>query len=184
MDRGQIGTVLVNLLLNALDAVAVGGRVEVTIDEPAGGTVRISVVDTGAGIPENVLGRLFTPFVTTKATGTGLGLSLSARILEEHGGAISGGNRPEGGAQLCPDAAGTVHLRVVSAVTNGTRTRRIERMSADRTNEMRACGARSSCFLFLRSVEIGVGRGIRVRIRCSPVALGHTEICCDNAAGR
>src|SRR5205085_7304414 len=100
LDRGQIGTVLVNLLLNALDALPGGGRVEVRLDRPDGGTVRLAVADSGAGIPDRVLSRLFTPFVTTKTTGTGLGLSLSARILEEHGGAITGGNRPEGGARF------------------------------------------------------------------------------------
>jgi signal transduction histidine kinase len=100
VDRGQIGTVLVNLLLNALDATPVTGRVDVVLDQPPSGTVRLTVSDTGAGIPEAVLGRLFTPFVTSKPAGTGLGLSLSARILEEHGGAISGGNRPEGGARF------------------------------------------------------------------------------------
>ena len=54
--------------------------------------------DTGAGIPAEMAGRLFTPFATTKPTGTGLGLSLSRRILEEHGGRIAASNRPEGGA--------------------------------------------------------------------------------------
>jgi signal transduction histidine kinase len=58
------------------------------------------VADTGPGIPASVLGKLFTPFVTTKATGTGLGLSLSARILQEHGGSITGANPSEGGARF------------------------------------------------------------------------------------
>jgi signal transduction histidine kinase len=100
VDRGQIGTVLVNLLLNALDATSKGGRIEVVLEPPANGAVRVVVSDTGSGIPEAVLGRLFTPFVTTKSTGTGLGLSLAARVVEEHGGAVSGGNRPEGGARF------------------------------------------------------------------------------------
>ena len=100
LDRGQIGTVLVNLLLNALDAMPGGGQISVDLDRAAAGCVRLTVADTGPGLPETVISRLFTPFVTTKPTGTGLGLSLSARILEEHGGAISGGNRPEGGARF------------------------------------------------------------------------------------
>ena len=100
VDRGQLGTVLVNLFLNALDAMPGGGRLDVSLDLPAEGVVRLAVADTGTGIPEKALGRLFTPFVTTKPTGTGLGLSLSARILEEHGGTIHGENRPEGGARF------------------------------------------------------------------------------------
>ena len=54
----------------------------------------------GAGIPPEMAGRLFTPFATTKPTGTGLGLSLSSRILKEHGGDVTAGNRPEGGASF------------------------------------------------------------------------------------
>jgi signal transduction histidine kinase len=97
VDRGQICTVLVNLLLNALDAMPRGGRLEVRA-EAAGDRAVVRVADTGAGIAPAVAGRLFTPFVSTKPTGTGLGLSLSRRILAEHGGDIRAGNRPEGGA--------------------------------------------------------------------------------------
>jgi signal transduction histidine kinase len=98
VDRGQLGTVLVNLFLNALDAMPNGGRLDVRLDDPAPQGVRLTVSDSGGGIPAAIAGRLFTPFATTKPTGTGLGLSLSKRILEEHGGALAAGNRPEGGA--------------------------------------------------------------------------------------
>ena len=99
VDRGQICTVLVNLLLNALDAMPQGGRLEVGADT-AGHEAVLCVADTGPGIPADVASRLFTPFVSTKPTGTGLGLSISRRILEEHGGSIRAGNRPEGGAMF------------------------------------------------------------------------------------
>jgi signal transduction histidine kinase len=97
LDAGQFGTVLVNLMLNALDAMPRGGdlRVEVEAD---GRECRLRVRDTGPGIAPEIAGRLFTPFASTKPTGTGLGLSLSRRIVEEHGGTITAANGPEGGA--------------------------------------------------------------------------------------
>jgi signal transduction histidine kinase len=97
VDKSLICTVLVNLFLNALDAMPHGGRLEVAKERSAGET-RIHVTDTGSGIPPEIVGRLFTPFASSKPTGTGLGLSISRRIVDEHGGRISGGNRPEGGA--------------------------------------------------------------------------------------
>jgi signal transduction histidine kinase len=96
-DAGQVHTVLVNLLFNALDALPRGGRVDVRLDAPDG-VCRLHVCDSGPGIAPEMAGKLFTPFASTKPTGTGLGLSLARRIVEEHGGRISGANRPEGGA--------------------------------------------------------------------------------------
>jgi signal transduction histidine kinase len=98
VDRGQFATVLVNLLLNALDAMPTGGRLEVDLKTAEDGGARLVVRDTGCGIPPEMMDRLFTPFATTKPTGTGLGLSLSSRILKEHGGDVTASNRPEGGA--------------------------------------------------------------------------------------
>jgi two-component system, NtrC family, sensor histidine kinase HydH len=100
VDRGQLGTVLVNLFLNALDAMPKGGRLEADLETTDGGGVRLTVRDTGGGIPPEIAARLFTPFATTKPTGTGLGLSLSRRIMKEHGGDVTASNRPEGGASF------------------------------------------------------------------------------------
>jgi signal transduction histidine kinase len=97
VDRGQWCTVLVNLFINALDAMPRGGRLEVALAADAE-ELELNVCDTGGGIPAAMLGRLFRPFASTKATGTGLGLSICKRIVEEHGGTIRGANRPEGGA--------------------------------------------------------------------------------------
>jgi two-component system sensor histidine kinase HydH len=98
VDRDQIHSVLVNLLLNALDAMPHGGRLEVELRTALDGSVTLQVADTGPGIARNVLDRLFEPFVSTKPTGTGLGLSVSRRIIEEHDGTIRVQNRPAGGA--------------------------------------------------------------------------------------
>jgi signal transduction histidine kinase len=98
-DRDQLHTVLVNLLLNALDAMPNGGGLEIELGT-ASTEANLSISDTGAGIAPAIAGRLFTPFASTKPTGTGLGLSLSRRIIEEHGGQISASNRPQGGARF------------------------------------------------------------------------------------
>jgi two-component system, NtrC family, sensor histidine kinase HydH len=98
IDRGQLSTVVVNLLLNALDVLPKGGRIDVTL---RGGTnVEITVEDDGPGISPAVLPRLFTPFASTKPTGTGLGLSICKRVMQEHDGQIYAANRPEGGARF------------------------------------------------------------------------------------
>jgi len=105
----QISQVLLNLLLNAIQAIDRKGtillRVVATTTSrlpTAGRAVRVSVEDTGPGIPPDALPKMFEPFFTTKAPGegTGLGLSVSWGILKEHHGAIFAGNRPEGGARF------------------------------------------------------------------------------------
>ena len=98
VDRDQMHSVLVNLMLNALDAMPHGGRLDVELWPALDGSIVLRVGDSGPGIPDDVLGRLFEPFVSTKPTGTGLGLSISRRIIEEHDGTIRVQNRPEGGA--------------------------------------------------------------------------------------
>jgi signal transduction histidine kinase len=97
VDRSQLCTVLVNLFINALDAMPRGGRLAVRLDS-SGDELRVVVGDTGEGIPPAVHDRLFTPFTSSKPTGTGLGLCISRRIIEEHGGQLRGTNTAEGGA--------------------------------------------------------------------------------------
>jgi two-component system, NtrC family, sensor histidine kinase HydH len=100
IDTGQLTTVLVNLILNSLDAMTRGGGLVVELMEESADKALLTVADDGPGIAANMIERLFTPFATTKPAGTGLGLSLSRRIVEEHGGTITAGNRPEGGARF------------------------------------------------------------------------------------
>jgi signal transduction histidine kinase len=88
-DPQQLHQVFVNLLINAIEAMPRGGRLSLaTADEPPPGCLAIEVRDTGGGIPAELLPRLFEPFATTKERGTGLGLAVSRRIIEEHGGTI------------------------------------------------------------------------------------------------
>ncbi|MFZ7128232.1 MAG: sensor histidine kinase [Desulfobacterales bacterium] len=88
-DPGRLRQVLVNLLTNALDAIESGGRVRVSAKRSGNGIV-VEIFDDGAGIPKELLDRIFEPFFTTKTPGrgTGLGLYLSLRIVEELGGVI------------------------------------------------------------------------------------------------
>lgn len=90
-NEGEIAQVVLNLVLNAGDAMstqATGTVVVRTRDAPEGG-VLIEVEDSGPGIPPEVAARLFTPFFTTKSAGTGLGLSVSRRIVEGHEGTLT-----------------------------------------------------------------------------------------------
>ncbi len=92
--KGEVRQVISNLLVNAYDALANGGRLTIETDRAAGGEgeperVLLRVIDDGPGIPEEVLEQIFEPFFTTKqGTGTGLGLWVSQTIVEKHGGTI------------------------------------------------------------------------------------------------
>jgi C4-dicarboxylate-specific signal transduction histidine kinase len=100
-DQVLLQQVLMNLVLNAMDAMAdtPPARRHVTIGSDVRATqVDVSVRDTGPGLPEEVIGTLFTPFVTTKANGLGIGLTIVWSIVDAHGGTIVARNNPEGGA--------------------------------------------------------------------------------------
>lgn len=100
-DSTQIRQVIHNLVQNAQDALA--GRNEPRIEirtEPAGAHVRMTVEDNGSGFPEEMMSRIFEPYVTTKPRGTGLGLAIVKKIVDEHRGSIAIENRPASGASV------------------------------------------------------------------------------------
>ncbi len=87
VDPDKMKQVLLNLCLNALESMPSGGSLTVTLSVD-GGNIRITVTDTGTGIAEEDLTRVFDPYFTTKSTGTGLGLAVVHKIIEAHGGTI------------------------------------------------------------------------------------------------
>jgi len=99
VDRVQIQQVLINLLVNAVEAMEASPRRELTLSvarhDPS--AVEVVVADTGPGIDPAVAERLFTPFVTTKEHGMGIGLAISKSIIEAHGGTMTAGTNPGGG---------------------------------------------------------------------------------------
>jgi two-component system, LuxR family, sensor kinase FixL len=113
VDKVQIQQVLLNLMRNAMEAMHGCKRRELLVATKAvnGDMIEVSVADTGSGLSAEIGDRLFQPFVTTKPAGMGLGLSISKRIIEAHGGEMWGEPNPDGGTvfrftlQSAPQAA-------------------------------------------------------------------------------
>jgi PAS domain S-box-containing protein len=103
-DSDLLLQVFLNLLLNAIQAMPNGGSLAVSViskrTRHRRNMVEVSISDTGQGIPQENLEKIFAPFFTTRPTGTGLGLAISQQIIREYGGLISAANRPSGGAQF------------------------------------------------------------------------------------
>jgi two-component system NtrC family sensor kinase len=104
LDPSQIGQAILNVLLNAVQAVPPGGIIEVStrIDPTPGkpGQVLVIIADSGPGIPTPEVSRVLEPFYTTKAQGTGLGLPITRSILDRHGGELRIGSSTLGGAEV------------------------------------------------------------------------------------
>jgi signal transduction histidine kinase len=96
-DRDMLRRAVLNMVLNAVDAMPDGGTLTITCCATPRG-VELEVADTGPGLSEQVAPRIFEPFFTTKQNGTGLGLAIVARIAEVHGGEAIAANCPDGGA--------------------------------------------------------------------------------------
>jgi len=88
IDPQMMRRVLTNLILNAVQAMPRGGKLTIRVSK-SGETILISVRDTGRGIPDEILPKLFNPLFTTKAKGQGLGLATCKRLVEAHGGRIT-----------------------------------------------------------------------------------------------
>jgi signal transduction histidine kinase len=99
LDRELFEKALLNLVLNAEDAMPEGGTLTIQA-RPDDGAVVLEVIDTGCGIPADVLPRLFKPFVTTKPGGTGLGLATARKVVAAHGGTIAVESEPGRGTKV------------------------------------------------------------------------------------
>lgn len=99
-DEDLIQQLLLNLVLNALDAMPQGGVIHIEVLRGADDQVAVRVRDTGPGIAPHILPVIFERFVSSKETGVGLGLPVSRRIAEEHGGNLTAENLPHGGASF------------------------------------------------------------------------------------
>jgi signal transduction histidine kinase len=100
-DPEQMKLVLLNLVLNAIEAVPENGRIQVAAEEVSeSGEIVLSIKDDGPGVAPEDLSRIFEPYFTKRPGGTGLGLALVRRIVEQHGGTIRVQNQPEGGARF------------------------------------------------------------------------------------
>lgn len=96
-DPQRVKQALLNLVQNSLEAAPGGGSVELKLRVPSDHEAEISVLDNGPGLATDVRARLFTPGLTTKERGSGLGLVVSRSIAEQHGGRLTLENRPTGG---------------------------------------------------------------------------------------
>jgi signal transduction histidine kinase len=98
-DRVQLQQVLMNLMLNGIEAMQhTGGELHVSSKKGDDGQLLISVTDSGIGISIEEMERIFEAFFTTKPQGTGMGLSISRRIIESHGGRLWASSNPGPGA--------------------------------------------------------------------------------------
>jgi PAS domain S-box-containing protein len=108
-DASQMGQVIYNIVINAQQAMPMGGTIKISAGNvtigagevralPAGRYIRISICDKGVGISRELLGRIFDPFFTTKQKGSGLGLATSYSIVDQHGGCIEVESEPGEGS--------------------------------------------------------------------------------------
>jgi len=98
-DQDKLNQVFLNLFLNSIQAMEHGGKLDIQITNE-GSNVTFTVKDTGCGIDKDDLPRVFDPYFTTKPEGTGLGLAMSVKIIEEHGGTISFHSEPDKGTTV------------------------------------------------------------------------------------
>jgi two-component system sensor histidine kinase HydH len=100
LDAAQVQQVLINLMLNAQQAMGKGGRIRLSARILPGAQAEIAVEDSGPGIPVELAEKIFQPFFTTRPEGTGLGLAISQKIIESHGGSLEFDPGRGGGARF------------------------------------------------------------------------------------
>lgn len=99
VDESSMRGALMNLILNAIEAMPEGGTLNIAIDR-TDDVLRLDIIDTGRGIPEEEVKKIFEPFYTTKAQGLGLGMPYAKKIIDQHGGTISLNSRPGEGTTI------------------------------------------------------------------------------------
>ncbi|HEX6178729.1 MAG TPA: PAS domain S-box protein, partial [Thermoanaerobaculia bacterium] len=166
-DRGQLDQVLINLLINARDAMDGRGviRIQVSLADartsadlrlnPRKTYVHVSVTDSGAGMTEDVQKHVWEPFFTTKRTGTGLGLPIARKVIEAHGGTITFETAQGGGStfHLFIPRADHAQAHDVAAAHSGCNVRRI----------------------LLVEDEPSVAEGVRMMMQCVDVEVRHVS---------
>jgi len=100
LDPDRFSQALLNVLLNAVQAMPSGGTLSVTVGVAEDGRAVVEIADEGVGIDPADMGKIFNPYYTTKATGTGLGLAMALKIVEAHGGEMRAAPRPGGGTVI------------------------------------------------------------------------------------
>ena len=88
LDEASMRGALMNIMLNAIEAMPKGGVLNIKVDQ-TDEMIRLEIADTGPGIDEEQVKKIFEPFYTTKAQGLGLGMPYARKIIEQHGGTIS-----------------------------------------------------------------------------------------------
>lgn len=130
-DEAQIGQVLQDMVQNAKQAMRAGGRLQIRARNaelgdndvnglPPGPYLKIDIADTGPGIPREVIGKIFDPYFSTKAEGTGLGLTTAYSIMKRHDGSIEVESQPGRGATFSLYLPGIVNYREASPVQAAT----------------------------------------------------------------
>jgi two-component system NtrC family sensor kinase len=104
-SEDQLKQAFLNVIINSLEAMPNGGRLIVSVVSPeaaapAAATATVRIEDSGEGIPPERMGRLFDPFFSTRAHGTGLGLTIAHRVIQDHGGRIRVESTPGKGTTL------------------------------------------------------------------------------------
>ena len=99
LDEASMRGALMNLMLNAIEAMRNGGTLSIAVDH-TGESLRLEIADTGPGIAEDEAKKIFEPFYTTKEQGLGLGMPYAKKVIEQHGGTISLNSRPSEGTTI------------------------------------------------------------------------------------